>query len=256
MIMELFNLDNKIAIVTGCSSLKGIGYSIAEGLAEAGADIAGVARSDLSEVKKSIESNTGKKFLKIQVDLLEEESINKIVEEALAKYGQIDILVNNAGIIRRHPILDFPVKDWDDVLTVNLRSLFLLSQKTAKYFIENNIKGKIINIVSMLSYQGGVFVPSYTASKHAVAGITKSFCNELAAKNINVNAIAPGYIATNNTAPLRQDKKRSENILNRIPAGRWGKNEDLKGAAIFLASKASNYMNGAIVPVDGGWLSS
>lgn len=254
--MDLFNLKNKVAIVTGCSSLEGIGYSIAEGLAEAGSDIAGVARGDLSEVKKSVESSTGKKFLQIQADLMEEESIDKIIRDTLAEYGKIDILFNNAGMIKRHPVLEFPMEDWDNVLTVNLRSLFLLTQKTAKYFVENNIRGKIINIASMLSYQGGVFVPSYTASKHAVAGLTKSFCNELAAKNINVNAIAPGYIATNNTAPLRQDKERSENILNRIPAGRWGKNEDLKGAAIFLASKASDYMNGATISVDGGWLAS
>ncbi len=254
--MELFDLDSKVAIVTGCSSLIGIGFAIAEGLAEAGADIAGVARSDLSEMKERIESETGRKFLKIQADLLEEESIDEIMEKTLNEYGKIDILINNAGIIRRNPILEFPEEDWDDVLTVNLRNLFLLTQKTAKYFVENNIKGKIINIASMLSYQGGKFVPSYTASKHAVAGITKSFCNELAAEDINVNAIAPGYIATNNTAPLRKDEERARSILGRIPAGRWGKNEDLKGAAIFLASNASNYVHGAIIPVDGGWLAS
>jgi len=254
--MDLFNLKNKVAIVTGCSSLQGIGYAIAEGLAEAGADIAGVARSDLGEVKEAIESKTGRKFLEINADLMKENNLDKIVEETLAEYGKIDILVNNAGMIRRNPILDFTAEDWDSVMTVNLRSLFLLTQKVANYFVDNNVQGKVINTASMLSYQGGKFVPSYTASKHAVAGITKSFCNELAAKGINVNAIAPGYIATNNTAPLRKDKDRSAAILSRIPAGRWGQNDDLKGVAIFLAAEASDYMHGAIVPVDGGWLAS
>lgn len=254
--MELFKLDGKVAIVTGCSSLEGIGYAIAEGLAEAGADIVGVDRNGLSHIKSAIETGTGKRFLEIQADLLEEESIDKIVETTLFEYGKIDILINNAGMIKRSPVVEFSMQDWDDVLTVNLRSLFLLTQKIARYYIENRKKGKIISIASMLSYQGGKFVPSYTASKHGVAGITKSFCNELAAKNINVNAIAPGYIATNNTAPLRQDKERSKGILERIPAGRWGKNEDLKGAAIFLASEASDYVHGSIIPVDGGWLAS
>ncbi|CCU81001.1 2-deoxy-D-gluconate 3-dehydrogenase [Halanaerobium saccharolyticum subsp. saccharolyticum DSM 6643] len=254
--MDLFNLEGKVAIVTGCSSPVGIGYAIAEGLAEAGADIAGVARSDLDEVKEAIESKTGRKFLAIQADLMKEDNLDKIVEETLAEYGKIDILVNNAGMIRRNPILDFTVEDWDSVMKVNLRSLFLLTQKVANYFVDNNVQGKVINTASMLSYQGGKFVPSYTASKHAVAGITKSFCNELAAKGINVNAIAPGYIATNNTAPLRKDKERSSAILSRIPAGRWGQNDDLKGAAIFLAAEASDYMHGALIPVDGGWLAS
>ena len=254
--MDLFSLKNKVAIVTGCSSLKGIGYAIAEGMAESGADIAGVARSDLSEIKESIESKTGKRFLKIQADLMEEDNLDRIIEETLAEYGRIDILVNNAGMIKRNPVLEFPAEDWDSVMTVNLKSLFFLTQKVTKYFVENNIKGKVINTASMLSFQGGKFVPSYTASKHGVAGITKSFANELASKGVNVNAIAPGYIATENTAPLRKDKERSASILSRIPAGRWGQNDDLKGAAIFLASKASDYMHGAIVPVDGGWLSS
>lgn len=254
--MDLFNLENKTAIVTGCSSLKGIGYAVAEGLAEAGANIAGVARSDLTEVKEAIESKTGQKFLAINADLMKEDNLDKIVEKTLAEYGKIDILVNNAGIIRRNPILDFTAEDWDSVMTVNIRNLFLLTQKVANYFVDNNVQGKVINTASMLSYQGGKFVPAYTASKHALAGITKSFCNELAAKKINVNAIAPGYIATNNTAPLREDKERSAGILSRIPAGRWGQNDDLKGAAIFLAAEASDYMHGAIIPVDGGWLAS
>ena len=254
--MDLFDLENKVAIVTGCSSMQGIGYAIAEGLAEAGANIAGVARSDMSEEKEAIENKTNQKFLEIQADLMEEDNLDKIIEETLAEYGKIDILVNNAGMIRRNPILDFPTEDWDSVMTVNLRSLFLLTQKVANYFVENEVKGKVINTASMLSYQGGKFVPSYTASKHAVAGITKSFCNELASKKININAIAPGYIATNNTEPLRKDEERSAAILSRIPAGRWGQNDDLKGAAIFLAARASDYMHGAIVPVDGGWLAS
>jgi 2-deoxy-D-gluconate 3-dehydrogenase len=254
--VDLFDLEDKVAIVTGCSSKQGVGYAIAEGLAEAGADIAGVARSDLSEIKEIIAAKTGRDFLAIKADLLKEKSLDEIIDKTLAEYGKIDILVNNAGMIKRNPILEFPIEDWDAVLTVNLRSLFILTQKVANYFVKNKIAGKIINTASMLSYQGGKFVPSYTASKHAVAGITKSFCNELAQHKINVNAIAPGYIATNNTAALRNDEARSSSILSRIPAGRWGTNNDLKGAAIFLASQAADYVHGSIIPVDGGWLAS
>lgn len=255
MILDDLNLKGKTAIVTGCSDLQGLGYGIAEGLAEAGADIVGVARSDMSKTKKSIETKTNSKFLEVNKDLQDLENISKIIDITLKEFGNIDILVNNAGIIRRDPILEFSEKDWDDVLNLNLKAVFKFSQKVAREFVKKDKKGKIINIASMLTYQGGVFVPSYTASKHGVAGITKSLCNELASKGINVNAIAPGYMITNNTKALRNDEKRNKAILARIPADRWGKNSDLKGAAVFLASSASDYVNGAIIPVDGGWLS-
>lgn len=251
--MELFDLSEKVAIVTGCSRLNGLGYGMAEGLAEAGAHIAGVARSDLSEVQQKIES-IGRSFLAINEDLGNQTCLSNIVKKTLERFGKVDILINNAGIIRRNKALEFPEKDWDDVLDVNLKSLFFLSQAVAKVFKDNQTGGKIINIASMLTYQGGILVPSYTASKHAVAGVTKALCNEWAKYHININAIAPGYMATDNTAPLRKDAQRNKAILERIPAGRWGNNVDLKGTAIFLASSASDYLNGAIIPVDGGWL--
>jgi 2-dehydro-3-deoxy-D-gluconate 5-dehydrogenase len=251
--MNLFSLKDKVAIVTGCSRLNGLGYGMAEGLAEAGAHIVGVARGDMSEEKKQIES-LGQKFLPIKADLCSQESIPSIIDETLATFGQIDILVNNAGTIRRDEAKDFTEKDWDDVMNVNLKSLFFLSQAVAKEFIKNNSGGKIISVASMLSYQGGIRVLSYTASKHGVAGLTKALCNEWAKYNINVNAIAPGYMETDNTAALIKDKTRYQEILKRIPAGRWGTNSDLKGTVVYLASSASDYLNGAIIPVDGGWL--
>lgn len=252
--MDLFNLENKVAIVTGCSRLNGLGYGMAEGLAEAGAHIVGVARGDLSEVKRQIES-LGRRFLPIHQDLGSLDSIPVIVKETLETFGRIDILVNNAGTIKRSEAKDYTEKDWDEVINVNLKSLFFLSQAIANEFIKKNSGGKIINVASMLSYQGGILVPSYTASKHGVAGLTKALCNEWAKYNINVNAIAPGYMETDNTAPIIKDPVRYEDILKRIPAGRLGKNSDLKGVVVFLASPASDYMNGAIIPVDGGWLS-
>lgn len=251
--MDLFDLEGKVAIVTGCSRLNGLGYGMAEGLAEAGADIVGVARSDMDEVKSKIES-LGQRFLPVNADLMDKENVSSVVDKTIKEFGKIDILINNAGIIRREKAKDFSEKDWDDVLDVNLKTLFFLSQAVGRQFMEQETGGKIINVASMLTYQGGILVPSYTASKHGVAGLTKALCNEWAEHKINVNAIAPGYMATDNTAPLREDEERNEAILDRIPAGRWGKNTDLKGIAVFLASSASDYMNGAIVPVDGGWL--
>ncbi|MDK2822235.1 MAG: 2-dehydro-3-deoxy-D-gluconate 5-dehydrogenase [Clostridia bacterium] len=251
MILNKFSLKGKVAIVTGAS--RGIGQGIAIGLAEAGADIVGVATRDMVETKNQVEK-CGVKFLEIKADLSSLEPIGEIIGKALDEFGKIDILVNNAGIIRRQPTLEFSVENWDDVMNVNLRSAFFLAQAAAKQFIKQGTGGKIINIASMLSFQGGILVSSYTASKSALAGITKIMCNEWAQYKINVNAIAPGYIATDNTAPLKADEVRNKAILERIPAGRWGTPADMQGAAVFLASDAGEYMHGHILAVDGGWL--
>ena len=251
MILDLFKLDGKVAIVTGANT--GLGQGISVGLAEAGADIAGIGRSDMSETKKMVEA-AGKKFLPISADLMTLEAVDRIVEESVKEYGHIDILVNNAGIIRRTPAIDYSEKDWDDVMNTNLKTLFFLSQAVARQFIKQGNGGKIINIASMLSYQGGIIVPGYTSSKSGVMGLTRALANEWSKDNINVNAIAPGYMATNNTKALRADEDRSAGILARIPAGRWGTPSDVEGAAVFLASAAASYVNGFTLAVDGGWL--
>ena len=252
MILDLFNLDNKVALVTGAS--RGLGQAMALGLAEAGADIAGLDMTECGETCQQVQS-LGRRYHSLVCDLREAtpEQLSEVVADVVSALGRLDILLNNAGIIRRAPILEYSEEFWDDVLQINLKAVFFLSQAAARQMAEQG-SGKIINIASMLSFQGGILVPSYTAAKSGVAGITKALANELAPKNINVNAIAPGYMATENTAPLRADPKRSSTILERIPSGRWGAPEDLKGIAVFLASAASDYMNGAIVPVDGGWL--
>lgn len=251
MILDQFKLDGKIAIVTGTS--RGLGQAIAVGLAEAGADIALVHRSDGAETEDRIAA-LGRRVVTLQVDLAEKGAAAQIVTETVARLGGIDILVNNAGIIRRAPLTEFTEQDWDDVMNVNLRTLFFLSQAAAKVMIAQGRGGKIINIASMLSYQGGILVPSYTASKSAVLGLTRLLANELAGRGINVNAIAPGYMETENTRPLREDPVRNKAILDRIPAGRWGSPEDLQGAAVFLASAAAQYLHGYTIAVDGGWL--
>ena len=251
MILDQFQLDGKIAIVTGTS--RGLGQAIAVGLAEAGADIALVHRSDGTETEDRIAA-LGRRVVTLHVDLAEKGSAAYIVAETVARLGGIDILVNNAGIIRRAPVTEFTEEDWDDVMNVNLRTLFFLSQAAAKVMIAQGRGGKIINIASMLSYQGGILVPSYTASKSAVLGLTRLLANELAGRGINVNAIAPGYMETENTKPLREDPVRNKAILDRIPAGRWGSPEDLQGAAVFLASAAAQYLHGYTIAVDGGWL--
>lgn len=251
MILEQFKLDGKVAIVTG--SARGLGRAMATGLAEAGADIALVDILDMKESQKQIET-LGRRCIPIKADLSSKDCVDDIVNTTVEKLGSIDILINNAGIIRRAPFVEFSEKDWDDVMNINIRTLFFLSQAVVKVFIKQGRGGKIINTASMLSFQGGILVPSYTASKSAVAGLTRLTANELSAHNINVNAIAPGYMATDNTAPLRQDPVRSKSILSRIPAGRWGEPDDLKGIVVFLASEASSYMHGSIIPVDGGWL--
>lgn len=249
--LDMFKLDGKIAIVTGAS--RGLGQGIIVGLAKAGADIVGVGQSDTSETRKLVES-TGKKFVEVKADLTKQDKLDDIIQVCKKEFGRVDILVNNAGTIRREDAINYTEKDWDDILNLNLKTVFFLSQKVAKEFIEQKTGGKIINIASMLSFQGGIRVPAYTASKSAIMGITKALANEWAKYNINVNAIAPGYMATDNTKALREDEKRSEEILSRIPAGRWGTKEDMAGAAVFLASSASDYVNGHTLAVDGGWL--
>jgi 2-deoxy-D-gluconate 3-dehydrogenase len=253
-ILDLFSLDGKVAVVTGGS--RGLGQAMAIGLAEAGADIVVINYSaDCSETKAQIEA-LGRRFLNLTYDLIETPVARfpEIMEEIREKMGRLDILVNNAGIIRRARALEFAEQDWDHVIAINQKAVFFLSQAAARLMNEQG-GGKIIIIASMLSFQGGILVPSYTASKSAVAGLTHALANEWAALNINVNAIAPGYMETDNTAALRADEQRNTAILSRIPAGRWGSPDDLKGIAVFLASEASSYMHGTIVPVDGAWLS-
>jgi 2-deoxy-D-gluconate 3-dehydrogenase len=249
--IHLFDLSGKVALVTG--GAKGLGGGIALGLAGAGADIAVVTSNDKSrEVQQQIEG-LGRKVHTIVADLGDESKLQGVVDEALAHFGRIDILVNNAGIIRRTPAVDHAAQDWNDVLNLNLNASFFLCQLVGRHMIERG-SGKIINIASMLTYQGGINVPGYTASKHAIAGVTKALANEWASKGVNINAIAPGYMSTDNTAAIRADEERNASILARIPAARWGTTEDLQGAAIFLASKASDYMNGHVLCVDGGWM--
>ena len=252
MVLDLFGLDGKVALVTGSS--RGLGQAAAVALAEAGADVALLDRAAAQETAEKVHA-LGRRTHQVEQDLIAatpqelEESIQSVVDAL----GRIDILVNNAGIIRRAPLLEHSASDWQDVLAINLDAVFHLSQAAARRYVDQG-GGKIINIASMLSFQGGILVPGYTASKHAVAGITKSFANELAAFGVNVNAVAPGYMATENTAPIRADEAREKSILDRIPAARWGTPEDLAGPFVFLASPASDYLNGAIIPVDGGWL--
>lgn len=251
-ILDAFRLDGKVALVTGVG--RGLGQAMATGLAEAGADIAGLYLSRYEETRAQVEK-LGRRFLPLQCDLLEATAprLNELVSRAVDEWSRLDILVNNAGIIRRAPALEFSEQDWDDVLQVNLKALFFLSQAAARVMVPQG-SGKIIHVASMLSFQGGILVPAYTAAKSGVAGLTRAMANEWAARGINVNAIAPGYMATDNTAALRADPQRNRAILARIPAGQWGAPADLKGVVVFLASAASNYMHGSLVPVDGGWL--
>jgi len=251
MILNSFQLAGRTAIVTGCNT--GLGQGMALALAQAGADIVGVNQSATPETMAQVQA-LGRKFLDIQQDLSDTSALPGIVEEALSLNGRIDILVNNAGIIRREDAINFSESDWDDVVNLNLKNLFFLAQAAARQFIAQGTGGKIVNIASMLSFQGGVRVPSYTASKSGVLGITRALANEWAKHGINVNAIAPGYMATANTAALQADPVRNAAIVERIPAGRWGTPSDLAGPVVFLASPASDYVNGYTVAVDGGWL--
>ncbi|MFN7106730.1 MAG: 2-dehydro-3-deoxy-D-gluconate 5-dehydrogenase KduD [Brevundimonas sp.] len=245
-----FDLTGKVALVTGGNT--GLGQGIALALAEAGADIVSVALSDSDDTVAKVQA-LGRRAHAISADLTSIEPVERVVQEALAAMGRIDILVNNAGLIRRADAVDFTEADWDLVMNINLKTVFFMSQAVARLFIKQGDGGKIINIASMLSFQGGIRVPSYTASKSGVAGLTKLMANEWAPHRITANAIAPGYFATANTQALREDPVRSAEILGRIPAGRWGEPSDLGGAAVFLASRASDYVQGAILPVDGGW---
>jgi 2-deoxy-D-gluconate 3-dehydrogenase len=251
MILNSFDLKGKVAFVTGCST--GLGQGMAVGLAQAGCDIIGVATSSPKDTGERITA-LGRRFLGLGADLGNIDCIPALMAQALAEFSHIDILVNNAGIIRREDAIAFSEKDWDDVMNVNIKSVFFLSQAVARQFKKQKSGGKIINIASMLSFQGGIRVPSYTASKSAVIGVTRLLANEWAQHKINVNAIAPGYMATNNTQQLRVDEERSKEILDRIPAGRWGLPDDLMGPVVFLASPASDYVNGYTLAVDGGWL--
>jgi 2-deoxy-D-gluconate 3-dehydrogenase len=246
-----FDLSGRTAIVTGANS--GIGQGIAVALGQAGAAIAAVGRSSMDETAALV-AETGAPFLSIKAELATIADVPRIVEEAAGWRGQADILVNNAGTIRRADSIDFTEEDWDAVMNLNLKSAFFLSQAFARHLMAERRPGKIINIASMMSFQGGIRIPSYTASKSGLAGLTRLLACEWAGRNINVNAIAPGYFATKNTTALREDEKRSAEILARIPAGRWGKPEDLGGAAVFLASPASDYVHGVVLPVDGGWV--
>ncbi|MDM9621845.1 2-dehydro-3-deoxy-D-gluconate 5-dehydrogenase KduD [Rhizobium sp. S96] len=248
--MTLFDLSGRVAVVTGANT--GIGQAIAIALATAGASIVAVGRSSMEETQSAVRA-AGAGFHVIKADLGTIEPVKAIVAETIAMFGALDILVNNAGIIRRADAIDFTEADWDAVMDVNLKTAFFLSQAAARHMLTRG-SGKIINIASLLSFQGGIRIPSYTASKSGLAGLTRLLACKWAGKGVNVNAIAPGYFVTNNTAALREDPERSAGILARIPAGRWGKPSELGGAAVFLASHASDYVHGTVLPVDGGWL--
>jgi 2-deoxy-D-gluconate 3-dehydrogenase len=250
--LSMFSLENKVSVITGAA--RGLGRAISKAFAEAGADIFAVDILDqFDDTLRDVES-VGRRIAVLRTDLSDMTSIPRVVEEAIEAFGRIDILFNNAGIIRRANMLEFSEQDWDDVMNLNVKTAFLLSQAVARVFVSQGGGGKIINVCSMLSFQGGLYVPSYTASKSALLGITKSMANELAPLGINVNAIAPGYIAGVGNQAIRDDPVRNRQILDRIPAGRWGRYDELAGLAIYLASPASDYCHGGVYPVDGGWL--
>jgi len=251
-ILESFRLDQKIALVTGSSS--GIGLSIAIALAQAGATVACHGNSRPAEAAAEAIQKAGGSASAFSADLSDPTGAAKLFDTVIAQYGHVDILINNAGIILRHDAVDYPFEDWQKVMQVNLNSVFQLSQLVGRDLIASSSPGKIVNIASLLSFQGGIRVPAYAASKGGVAQLTKALANEWASKGIQVNAIAPGYIATDNTTALRNDETRNRQILERIPAGRWGDPSDIAATAVFLASPAANYITGAVLNVDGGWL--
>jgi 2-deoxy-D-gluconate 3-dehydrogenase len=252
-VLDAFKLDGRVALVTGAA--RGLGQGLALGLAEAGADVAALDVLPLDETREGI-SARGRRCHTLNFDLrgTNAKQARKIVGDSVEVLGRLDILVNNAGLIRRSSALEFGEEDWEDVISVNLSSAFYLSQAVARHFVETGHGGKIINLASVLSSQGGILVPSYAAAKAGIANLTRALANEWAGHGINVNAIAPSYMTTEMTVALREDAERAEDLLARIPAGRWGEPEDLKGAAVFLASDAADYVHGAILPVDGGWL--
>jgi 2-deoxy-D-gluconate 3-dehydrogenase len=251
-ILDLFALSGKTAIVTGAG--RGLGQGICAALAEAGADVFGTGRAAKADATAELVTKAGKKFEYFAADLVTQDRIPQLFEAAINAFKHIDIVVNNAGLIKRNDTVDFTEADWDDVINVNLKSLFFMCQAAARQFIKQGTGGKIINIASLLSFQGGIRVPSYTASKGGVRTLTMLMGNEWAKHNINTNAIAPGYMATDNTEALRADRDRSKAILNRIPVGRWGNPQDIAGTAVFLASPAADYINGYTIAVDGGWM--
>ena len=250
-VLDDFNLDGKVALVTGAA--RGLGQGIARGLAEAGADVAALDIVSVDETGDLVQ-NEGRRFHAMNVDLLESDAklAAEVVEECVSELGRLDILVNNAGIIRRAPALEFGGDDWEAVIKINLSAAFYLSQAAARHFVEEGRGGKIINTASVLSYEGGIIVPSYSASKAGIANLTRALANEWAPLGINVNA--PSYFTTELTSALREDAERSEALLVRLPAGRFGEPEDLKGAVVLLSSAAGDYIHGAVLPVDGGWL--
>jgi 2-deoxy-D-gluconate 3-dehydrogenase len=251
MILDAFRLDGKAALVTGASA--GLGAAIATALAEAGADVACHGNSRSPEATCEAVTGAGRRALAVVGDLSDKEVPRRLVEQTLGEFGRLDILINNAGIIRRSPSVDYSEDDWTAVIEVNLSAVFRLSQLAGRHMVERG-SGKIVNVASLLSFQGGVTVPAYAASKGGVAQLTKALANEWASKGVNVNAIAPGYMRTDNTAALQRDETRNRQILERIPAGRWGEPKDLAGAAVFLASPASDYIDGHVLVVDGGWM--
>lgn len=250
-VLDSFRLDGRVAVVTGAS--RGLGAAMAAALAEAGADVALVARGDLEATAAAVQQ-TGRRVHRVPADLTDPAAPEEVLAAVRTNLGRADILVNNAGIIRRAPLLEFSAGDWHDVINLNLHAPFRLAQAFARDLVRGHAPGKIINVASLLSFQGGIRVPSYAASKSALAGLTRALANELAPHHINVNALAPGYMATDNTAALRGDPARNAAILERIPAGRWGTPADLKGATVFLASAAADYMHGFTLAIDGGWL--
>jgi 2-deoxy-D-gluconate 3-dehydrogenase len=251
MILEKFRLDGKVALVTGASA--GLGAAIAVALAEAGADVAAHGNSRTPETTCEAVRNIDRRALAVTGDLSDPSVPRALVERTINELGRLDILINNAGTIRRTPAVDYSEEDWATVIEVNLNSVFRLSQQAGRHMVERG-SGKIVNIASLLSFQGGVTVPAYAASKGGVMQLTKALANEWAKSGVNVNAIAPGYMRTDNTTALQKDETRNRQILERIPAGRWGEPEDLAGAAVFLSSAASDYLQGHVLVVDGGWM--
>jgi 2-dehydro-3-deoxy-D-gluconate 5-dehydrogenase len=254
MILDKFRLDDKVALVTGASA--GLGAAIAVALAEAGAHVVAHGNSRPPDATTDLVRNTGRRSLAIRGDLAHKSTPQQLIEQTLDEFGRLDILINNAGTIRRAPAVEYSADDWETVIEVNLSSVFRLSQLAGRHMIERTDQhgGKIVNIASLLAFQGGVTVPAYAASKGGVAQLTKALANEWAKHRVNVNAIAPGYMRTDNTTALQQDETRNRQILERIPAGRWGEPDDLSGAAVFLSSPASDYLHGHILIVDGGWM--
>lgn len=251
MILDLFKLDGRIAVVTGAA--RGLGQSIAYGLAQAGADVACVSKSGIDDEIKQLVQSTGRRFLGIKADLSQPQQRVGIVAQVEEAWGRVDILVNNAGNSARHPPEVFPLSDWQSLIELHLNATFELSQQAARGMLERG-RGKIINIGSVMSFEGGWHIPAYAAAKHGVAGLTKSLATAWSSRGINVNCIAPGYFETDMAGFLKNDPTRGPQILDRIPCGRWGQPDELMGLAVYLASDASNYMHGSIIPIDGGWL--